>query len=101
MISKREPPLSIENSCSGWEEAPAIVLEERGVVRTAKISPVGRLGALSKGTNQEKLENRASEAEPREPVSLGKNSDLGFAVFLPSPFPHMRCGGERLGRELG
>lgn len=76
-------------------------MEERGVGRTAKISPVGRLGAQNKGTNQEKLENRSREAKQREPVSLGKNSDLGFAVFLPTPFPHRRCGAERLGRELG
>lgn len=46
--------------------------EEGGVGRTAKISPVGRLGAQNKGTNQEKLENRSSEAKQREPVSLEK-----------------------------
>lgn len=36
------------------------MLEEGGVSRTTKISPVGRLDAQNKGTNREKLENRSN-----------------------------------------
>lgn len=48
------------------------MLEEEGLDRTAKLSPVGRLDVQNKGTNQENLENRSSETKQRELVSLGK-----------------------------
>lgn len=36
----------------------------------------------------------------REPVFLGKKSDLALSI-PPTPFPHMSCEVERLDRELG
>lgn len=77
------------------------MLEEGGVGRTAKMSPVGRSDVQEEGTDQKKLENRSSEAKQRELVSLGKILTWGFSVSLHTSFPHRRCEVRRLGRESG
>lgn len=59
-FQNRVSSFSAGNICPGWEEPQEIMLEEGGVSRTTKISPVGRLDAQNKGTNREKLENRSN-----------------------------------------